>query len=320
LNNPEEFRVGVGSDKLVALLRDIDRELAQSDGPHVADDQDLLARWENGLLTEEGHAAVLQHLAVCHECSQFIGDMTRAGVMHLNGGVDIDSPSEAQTDSEAVVTLARPVRDTERSLRSTPWYAVTAVACALAVIIGLSVSRSDPESLEVRLADAKFGRLTHYLSQQDFAAIVVPGLAKSGDQSVVQPDETRDQEIQRLTALSQQRPEKSEHQLDLGQLLLEAGRYDEAESQFLTVAQRHPDNMSARLGIGLVQFRRGQIEAAERTFAEISGNGPVSVSARVNQVICLLALDRKPESREIWNKIPPEHRDERIGRVLAVED
>jgi len=316
VNSPEEFRRLLGSEKLVALLRQVDRELAQPQDSHVADDPDLLERWENGLLTVEEHDAVLQHLAACHECSQFIGDMTQAGVMRLNGVVDAGSPSTTQNDSDAFVSLGRPAINTER----TRWYAFVAAACAVAAIIGLFASQSRPEAMDVRLADAKFGQLLHYLSQQDFAAIVVPGLAKSGDHSAIKPDAKRDQEIQRLTALTQQSPENSEYRLNLGQLLLEAGRFDEAESQFLTEAQRQPESMTARLGIGLVQFRRGQIEAAERTFAEISGNGPVSVSARVNQVLCLLALQRKSEAREVWNQVPPEQQDKRISRVLAVED
>ncbi len=319
MNSAEEFRRLLGSEKLVALLREVDRELAQPDAPHIADDPDLLQRWEMGLLTVEEHDAVLQHLADCHECSQFLGDMTQAGVMHLNGIIDAGSLSETQNDPEAIVSLARPASDTAHAPRSTRWYAVAAAACALA-IVGLFVSQSRLKSMDVRLADAKFGQLTHYLSQQDFAAVVVPGLAKSGDHSAIEPDAKRDQEIRRLTTLTQQTPENSAYRLNLGQLLLEAGRYDEAETQFQTEAQRHPENMIARLGLGLVQFRRGQTEAAERTFAEISGSGPVSVSARVNQVLCLLALQRKPEAREVWKSVPVQQRDDRISRVLAVED
>lgn len=322
MSDAEEFRRTLGSKKLVALLCAVDREVAQSQDAHIADDPVLLERWDNGLLTVEEHDAILQHLAICHECSQFIGDMARAGVMQFGEARDPEPSTEHHLNSRPPEGAKRAAIDADhaRPHRTGRWFAVTTAACALAAVIGVFVSRSRPESMDVRLADAEFGQLLHYLNQKDFAAIVVSGWSKSGEQRSIEPDEERDRDIRKLTAMIERAPENSGYRLNLGQRLVEAGLYEKAASQFKMVTERDPENMFARLGTGLAQFQGGYIDAAEETFAAISVDSPLSVSARVNRVLCLLALGRKPEARKVWNTVPSELRDERLRRVLAVND
>jgi Flp pilus assembly protein TadD len=65
---------------------------------------------------------------------------------------------------------------------------------------------------------------------------------------------------QKLTAL---RPEDSNPQDSLGEMLLRAGRFDEADAAFARSVTLAPDNWMGRVGRAYVRFFRGQIPAGE---------------------------------------------------------
>lgn len=321
MSNIEDLRKQIGTERLVKILRAVDLETAQTDEDHVADDVSLLEKWSVGLLTVDEHEMILSHLAVCHECSQFFHDMTRAGMFQRSGFAP---------ESENIVSEASVVRKPfliqqspeikygprpEQADRRQSWIVVATAACALIAVAGYMATHSPGGRL--LLAQRDFGRLTHYLNEAEFAMVAAGSFAKAGViPGPVRPDARRDQELNRLKKRISENPSDMTPRLNYGQLLLEAGRPDESIQEFQVAADQAPENHFALLGLGLAQFRAKQIADAEVTFARIPDGSRLVVTARLNQILCLIALDRKDQARALWKRIPKESQTEKIRRVL----
>ncbi|MFO0819455.1 MAG: hypothetical protein U1A77_16020 [Pirellulales bacterium] len=63
------------------LLTDIANTQPTPPGPHVADDDDLLARWSAGYLSEAECRGVTDHLAACRHCSKLVAQMVQIGAL-----------------------------------------------------------------------------------------------------------------------------------------------------------------------------------------------------------------------------------------------
>jgi tetratricopeptide (TPR) repeat protein len=321
MSNIEDPRKQIGNERLVSLLRSIDLETAQTDEDHVADDESLLEKWSAGLLTGDEHEMILSHLAACHECSQFFHDMTRAGVFQSSGFAH---------ESEKIISEASVVREPlliqqdqklqygqrpSLETRGKSWIVVATAACALLAVAGYMATNSTGGRL--LLAQGDFGRLTHYLNEAEFAMVAAGSFAKAGGiPGPVRTDASRDQELNRLKKRIAENPSDMTPRLNYGQLLLEAGRPHESIQEFQVAAERAPENHFALLGLGLAQFRAKQIADAEVTFARIPEGSRLAVTARLNQILCLIALDRKDQARLMWQQVPKESQTEQIRRVL----
>ncbi len=315
MSNIEEVQKQIGNERLVNLLRAIDLEMAQTDEDHVADDESLIEKWAAGLLTVDEHELVLKHLAGCHECSQFFHDMTGAGIFERAGRAAETNVVSADSAVVPTPTLIRSEQPTTSRTGRQSWIVVTTAACALIAVAGYMATRSGGGGL--LLAQGDFGRITHYLNEAEFATVAAGSYAKAGGVPIaVRPDVNRDRQLDRLPDQISRNPSDTTLRLNYGQLLLEAGRPEDAIREFEFAAVTAPDNHFALLGLGLAQFRAKQTVDAESTFARIPDDSPVTISAKLNQIVCLIALDRKDRARELWQLIPEGSRTEKLRRVL----
>lgn len=315
MSNIEEVQKQIGNERLVNLLRAVDLEMAQTDEDHVADDESLIEKCAAGLLTADEHELVLKHLAVCHECSQFFHDMTEAGIFERSERVAEAKVVPADSAVVPTPTLLPSEQPTTSGTSRQSWIVVTTAACALIAVAGYMATRSGGGGL--LLAQGDFGRITHYLNEAEFATVAAGSYAKAGGVPIaVRPDANRDRQLDRLPDQISRNPSDTTLRLNYGQLLLEAGRPEDAIREFEFAAVTAPDNHFALLGLGLAQFRAKQTVDAESTFARIPDDSPVTISAKLNQIVCLIALDRKDQARELWQLIPEGSRTEKLRRVL----
>lgn len=104
------------------LFRQVANERADAPrSPHVLDNEDLLARWEQNLLTAEEHEQALAHLAECAPCRGELADMIRGGFLEL--------PEPRQDAS-----FPGPAPSTWQKVR---WVAFFTLAASLFVGVGL---------------------------------------------------------------------------------------------------------------------------------------------------------------------------------------
>lgn len=334
MSPPEDLIPEAEIDRLLHLLRIVDRSSVPAAGPHIVDDDDLLDRWSAGDLTRVEHSGLLQHVTLCAECSDILQEMLLAEALEFPAvaAVDVSGsqerqnlfPEAAQTDA-LVAELApvgtdgfRPELTFRPRLRKWMGYAVTAVACCL-IMIGYFLFRDSRADLgDVALAQTDLGQLTHYLTNSEFGTMVTGGRSKGGTGAIfVPPDEQRDQRIDIISQTVSNSPESLEARLNLAQALLEAGELARALSELEFVLQRKPNDSVARLGRAMVWYRMTRVAEAEAEFAALGTNSIVGIAARINQVICLLALDKKTEALRLWESVPQADRPQRLVPVLA---
>ena len=91
------------------LLTDIANAQPTPQGPHVADDDELLARWSAGYLSAAECRGITDHLAHCRRCSAQVAGMIQCGALAppLAGE---DSHAAEMAESTASSGRARPRR------------------------------------------------------------------------------------------------------------------------------------------------------------------------------------------------------------------
>ncbi|MCA9008705.1 MAG: tetratricopeptide repeat protein [Planctomycetaceae bacterium] len=331
MSSINEIQKQIGNERLVNLLRAVDLETAQTDDDHVADDETLIEKWAAGLLTVDEHELVLKHLAGCHECSQFIHDMTRAGIFEnsVAGSVVSDRPDSPTRQKIDLIIESEPTTSVNtrwsenQEFRRSPrqrGIVVATAACALMALFGYLLTRNgDVQNSSIRLANTEFRQLSHYLSEAQFAAIVTSGGKGPKIPDIILPDTDRDQKLERLAGLIEKSPDDAIHKLNFGQVLLEAGQFEKALEQFEAANVLESNNPYALLGRGIAQFRLGELALAEQSFAAVADNVRVGVSARVNRALTLIALGRKDEARDLWRTVPTALQEEKISNVLRTE-
>lgn len=325
MTSPEELINEPGSERLLQLLRSVDRSRPTPAGSHFVDDDEVLDRWSAGELTKDEHRNLLQHLAACSECSDILQEMILAEAFEFPKPLSVDQSVHEETSAEqvsvSVTTSSHPDSEPQRAPRRWAGFAVSTAACCLALIGYLVFRGSGDDMTDVTLAQADYGQLTHYLTNPEFGSMVTGGHSKGGGGTLfVPPDEDRDKRIEAMSQTVASAPENLTARLNLAQLLLEAGELEDAVSEFEFVLQKRPRHPAAKLGRAMVWYRQKKAIEAEAEFAELGTNSVAGVSARINQVVCLIAMERKAEARAIWDTIPATARPEKLERVLAVEE
>ena len=104
------------------------------DGGHVAEDDELLACWADGLLSQSEYAQLIEHLSLCPRCRQEVAAMIRAGVLEPAAAESETEESETNEDASpvAVAATVRPVWLHRRRLAA--WTAFAAAAMLLVVL------------------------------------------------------------------------------------------------------------------------------------------------------------------------------------------
>lgn len=136
------------------LLRRLFRQAADNQtvpsGPHVADDEELLACWADDLLSAPERDRLVEHLSQCPPCRRQVAEMLRAGVIHFT-----ESPAATggyqQPEPEPVV------------LRPSRWWqapaarwAGLAAAASLLVAVMLTQQGNSPHQAMLAQAQTRF--------------------------------------------------------------------------------------------------------------------------------------------------------------------
>ena len=168
------------------------------------------------------------------------------------------------------------------------------------------------------LAQLERGQLTHYLTDSELGTVATGGYTKGPAGSVIVPmDEERDERMQDVGEAKARTPENIAVRLNYGQLLLEDGQLSDSLEEFNEVLRRDSENTLAQLGQAIVWFRQSRVEDAEAQFARIAADKHVGPAATLNRVICLLAMNRKSEAKELWKSLPDSSQPEKIRRILT---
>jgi len=108
----------------------------------------------------------------------------------------------------------------------------------------------------------------------------------------------------------QRNPGATVPRLNLGMILLDEGRLDEAIEQFQEILRMEPGNTAARADLGLVFMKKGSIPEAIQQYEEALRLQPDSVGAHCNLGSALLQADRFPEAAEQYEsalKLDPDN-------------
>ena len=107
------------------------------DGPHFVDDDEELISWSIGELTDQRHAAILEHMAECSYCRKEVAAMIRAGALTL------PEMEEEPAGQEHIATPSKPLTGS----RSGWTWAAMAIAATLLIAIVWSLSEPGSETL-----------------------------------------------------------------------------------------------------------------------------------------------------------------------------
>ena len=91
------------------------------EGPHVAEDAELLACWSADLLRPSQNEQIAEHLAVCPYCRQELAEMIESGMLEISDTNDESPDRPAPTSS------------------SQPWYRASWVRMVLAASVLVSI-------------------------------------------------------------------------------------------------------------------------------------------------------------------------------------
>lgn len=140
---------------LSRLLQDAYAGQPVPEGPHVMEDDDLLARWSQDVLSSEERSRIIDHLAVCPECRDDLTAMVNTGVLQLPNPDESEqrrSGCESETGKEERVQSSRSASSWLRQPRIWLGAALAAAACLL---IYFGFFRPGEETPADRLAKAE---------------------------------------------------------------------------------------------------------------------------------------------------------------------
>ena len=266
-------------DTLVRLLREAFDAQPVPVGPHVVDDEDLLARWSMGELDAAEHEEIISHLADCPECREIVPLMVENGALVLpNASVPVpESPTARPPLAER-----RPTAVGQSLSAKIVKFGALAIAASLLVAVFLFWPR------ETRLGQSL--ALTEFDFELDGGSY--------GMSLRVLPDETR----QQWDAKIAERPLEVRLRLEYGRLLLEHNHADDAITHFDEALKLEPNNADAHIGKGAALYEKAynensnNFEPALEQFRLALAQRPDDVSAQVNAAICLERLGRSGEA------------------------
>jgi tetratricopeptide (TPR) repeat protein len=133
-------------ENLLKILNSTQGMETPVDGPHKVKDDKFLNMWSMGLLTQEEHDQLIEHLALCKECRETVVTLVKTGALELPPLKETSRPASSPSGSS------------RRSfLKSVSWVAIVA-AVVISVIVFMPKDSSDLSrvaSLEKELEDGK---------------------------------------------------------------------------------------------------------------------------------------------------------------------
>lgn len=105
-----------------------------------------------------------------------------------------------------------------------------------------------------------------------------------------------------LRAALERYPDDVTLQINLGQLLLEAGKTAEAINVFSQAVRLASKDLDARIGLGIGYVKARQRENALREFQVATELDPECFSAHLNAAVVLEMLNRGPEAEVYWTR------------------
>jgi len=100
-------------------------------------------------------------------------------------------------------------------------------------------------------------------------------------------------------------PDSLDLRLNYAQLLLEEGKYEEAERQFKAALAIDEKSVLAHIGLGLVRYHQERYDDASKSFAEAAELAPNNFDAQLNAAICQERLskeDKAVKPIDYWRK------------------
>ena len=190
-------------------------------------------------------------------------------------------------------------RAAESALGNSDWGAVERIE-SLASSLSAGSSRLLNLSLQAQQEIPNASSLAYEGSLLD------QGFAPSGRslrKSLPFEDEATKHLCEQYAQAVQRYPQDMSLRLNLGQLLWELGRTDEAEAQFQAARQLDVQNPNARLGLGLVEYRRHHYQQALEHFEAALREDPRNLAARINAAACLEQLGRPDDAQKEWEHL-----------------
>ena len=248
--------------------------MVQSDvpGPHVVDNEPLLARWSQGSLGPAERETLVSHLAACAECREVVERMLEAGALELPE-VAVEEP----------VTLDR------RSLWRSP--AVWVLAAAAAVLLMIMPRWFFPD---------RTTELAMSLSLQDFG-YALDGRSY-GKTDLPVPSAERAHRLRELTEALADRPQDGKLLLEYGCLLLQEGRAADARRPFEAAVVLEPRNVYALTGLGVTLYELRQYQEARQAFQQAASLDPQRLVTQLNAAICLERLGLHDLAVPYWKR------------------
>lgn len=304
------------------LTQSIHRALVD---PHVADNEDLLARWSLGVLEPGERRAIDSHLETCSECREIVGLMIDTEALELPEGEPIPAAlaagraaigaehvrdelpeAEHQPPAGSKPQLAAKSDRQARRRSRTVWTVVT-VAASLFLAASAWVLWPRTTAPDVSLALTDFN--IEYDGERD-------GRSKGGGPLTAEPNP----QLEDLAAEVARQPNSAQLRFDYGVALLQAGKKTDAEEQFNHVLDVEPKNAYARAGLGVALFGQDRIKDALAAFDEAAKVAPDRWDLQLNLAICLEKLDRTDQAVPHWSraaKLAPDSEKPGIETYIA---
>jgi hypothetical protein len=284
-------------DAVLRLIRTAsDRQQMPTDG-HFLDDEEVVACWEEGLLSPSQQEEIIAHLSNCPACRRRLAGMIRRG--------DIAWGEPEPVEPPAAPTASRPA--TVRRHRGLLLGSVVVLAASLLGIVGVSswLSHRHPRgggreesSLALRGKVTDYGYLLDGQSATKAAFPVVDPVLKQRQEELLRAIEAN--------------PADAGLRIEYGEVLLRAGEPEKAETVFHGLLDANPADPAAHLGLGLARFLEGRLDEALTEFDLVLKGEPRNVAAHLNAAACLARLGRIPTAETHWQAALQETHDSEL--------
>ena len=142
------------------LQHSLDSDNDTTTEPHVVDDDDLMAGWENGLLTNEELITIQGHLVGCRHCRNVIGQLVRTGALRLGAEtMPVDAPMKAATPRISDRVEQRDSR-WHFGRRAAVW-TILATAATILMLDSLATNLLPPRQNPIAMAQLELSRGQH---------------------------------------------------------------------------------------------------------------------------------------------------------------
>jgi len=127
-------------------------------------------------------------------------------------------------------------------------------------------------------------------------------MSSVSDQSVP-PNHEQMIEIQKLRDHLKSNPNATDHWIQLGNLLFDAGRFDEALEPYKTALDQMPENNDVRTDYAVSFFNVGRSQEAIKELERVVQSDPRHITALYNLGVIYLHTDQKESAKKYWNEL-----------------